>query len=299
LSAPPASQEAVRSADPAAPAAGPGANSSAGLPPLRVVLCTCAGLYAARVLAGLLASPRLRVVGIVCSTRVLAARYGFARGALEQIRRSGLRYASYLWLATTGADWALRARGPGAGGVRPQALARQAAARAIPVLDTRDVNAAPGREFLEGCGADLLVSAFFNQRLGEAVLALPPLGAVNLHPALLPDFKGVDPVFFAQLRRAPRLGVTLHRMTPAFDEGAILAQAAVPVGADASVAAATAALFAGGAQLLVEHLEPIARGAPGAAQAGPGSYDSWPSAAQVRRFRAQGGVLIRLSDLFG
>ena len=259
---------------------------------MRFVLCTCPGLIAPRVLAGLLRSPRLELAGVVCSSRILSARYGSARGAWEQVQRSGLAYSAYLWLATSGADWVQRARC-----AAHPSVAGMARARSVPLLTTRDVNGASGRRFVEGCRPDLIVSAFFNQRLGEGLLDLPPLGCVNIHPSMLPDFKGVDPVFFSRLEGAA-LGVTVHRMTAALDAGAVLARAPVAVAHGASVAMASAELFAAGAALLVEQLDAIERGWAGEAQHGAGRYDSWPDPAQVRAMRSKSGALVRVADLF-
>jgi methionyl-tRNA formyltransferase len=74
-------------------------------PRLRTVFCTCGGLFGALVLRRLRASDRLEICGIIRSVRVLDPRFGFLRGALAQIRRSGVAYALYLWCTTTLTDW--------------------------------------------------------------------------------------------------------------------------------------------------------------------------------------------------
>lgn len=171
--------------------------------------------------------------------------------------------------------------------------------RRVPVLRTRDLNSPEGLGFLARCAPDLLVSAFFDQRLGAAALAMPTRGCVNIHPSLLPDFRGVDPVLQARLARADSLGVTLHWMTPRLDEGAILAQQALSLPARASVLEATAALFTAGAELLAASLERIARRDPGVPQRSAGSYQSWPARAEVRALRALGIPLIRIKEVAG
>jgi methionyl-tRNA formyltransferase len=81
------------------------ADTAAQAPRLRTVFCTCGGLYGALVLRRLRAcAHRLEICGIVRSSRVLDPRFGFLKGAVEQIRRSGLAYALYLWCTTTLAD---------------------------------------------------------------------------------------------------------------------------------------------------------------------------------------------------
>ena len=267
-------------------AAGAVERPSAPAARLRTVLCTRGGLYGALVLERLSGCAAIELCGIVRSERILAARFGFLRGALALIRRCGLAYALYLWCATTLAD-ALRA----------SRAAARAGARRVPVLRTRDLNSPEGLGFLARCAPDLLVSAFFDQRLEEAALAIPTRGCVNIHPALLPDFRGVDPVLQARHAGADSLGVTVHWMTPAFDAGAILAQETLALPARGSVFAATAALFADGAQLLTANVDRIARRDPGVPQRPGGSYQSWPTRAEVRALRARGIPLLRIAEL--
>jgi folate-dependent phosphoribosylglycinamide formyltransferase PurN len=267
--------------DPAAKPAGP--------PRLRTVLCTSGGLNGALVLRRLRACERLEICAVIRSSRVLEPRFGFVRGAVELIRRSGVRYALSLWCATTLADWLCGVTGIGAVPARSAAGTR--------VYTTRNLNDAEGLKFLAACTPDLLVSAFFNQRVHAPALALPKLGCLNIHPALLPEAKGVDPVFQSLLHGVPPLGVTVHFMSPELDAGRIVAQRSVEAGARASVFAITARLYAHGAELLAGAIESVAGGATGTPQSGPGSYQSWPTRGEIRRLHARGGALLRVADL--
>jgi methionyl-tRNA formyltransferase len=257
---------------------------------LRTVLCTCGGLYGALVLRRLRACDRLEICGVIRSSRVLDPRFGFLRGAVAQIRRSGLIYALYLWCATTLADWLCVIAGIGA-------VPTRGAAPGLPVLTTRNINDADGLRFLAACAPDLLVSAFFNQRLHAPALALPTRACLNIHPSLLPEAKGVDPVFQSLLHGAPALGVTVHYMTPELDAGRIVAQRSIEGRAGSSVFATTALLFREGAELLAAAIEHIARGATGSPQSGAGSYQSWPTRQELRNLRNRGDALLRLADL--
>jgi methionyl-tRNA formyltransferase len=259
-------------------------------PRLRTVLCTCGGLYGAVVLRRLRACDRLEICAVIRSSRVLDPRFGFLRGALAQIRRSGLNYALYLWCATTLADWLCAVAGIGA-------VPTRGAAPGLPVLTTRNINDAEGLRFLAGCAPDLLVSAFFNQRLHAPALALPARACLNIHPSLLPEAKGVDPVFQSLLHGVPPLGVTVHLMTPELDAGRIVAQRSYDGHAGSSVFALTAQLFREGAELLAAAIEHIAGGTAGSSQSGAGSYQSWPTRQELQFLRARGGALVRFADL--
>jgi methionyl-tRNA formyltransferase len=64
------------------------------------------------------------------------------------------------------------------------------------------------------------------------VLRLASIGAINAHPSLLPAYRGAMPVWWALYDRAEQVGVTVHEMTTAVDEGAILGQVAIAVSAE-------------------------------------------------------------------
>ncbi len=204
------------------------------------------------------------LAGILLSTRVLHPRYSFLRGAWEHYRKSGLAYTLYLGMA----------------------VAPRLRARGVPVLRSESINRDCAA--IERLAPDLLVSAFFNHIIGEPAVAAARYGAVNIHPALLPVFKGVDPVFYARLMDSPVLGVSVHRVTPELDGGNVLAQKKFDVLPRESVLAGTTRLFDAGAGLLLESLDAIAAGASGAPQTGEGSYFSWPSRAQVSALRRKG-----------
>jgi methionyl-tRNA formyltransferase len=101
---------------------------------------------------------------------------------------------------------------------------------------------------------DLLAVACFPWRVPETVTRRAGAGAVNLHPSLLPRYRGPEPLFW-QLRAAEEAtGVTLHRVAPALDAGPILAQAEVPLPLGASGPMLEALLGRRGAALLADLL---------------------------------------------
>jgi len=66
----------------------------------KLIFCTYSSVYSSRVLNQLLADKDIEILAIINSTRVLSPQYGHLRGSIEQIRISGLRYSSYLFLVT-------------------------------------------------------------------------------------------------------------------------------------------------------------------------------------------------------
>ena len=60
--------------------------------------------------------------------------------------------------------------------------------------------------------------------LPDDIMAALPLGAYNIHPSLLPKYKGLNPWEEIFRNRESKSGVTLHRITREIDSGAIVTQ---------------------------------------------------------------------------
>lgn len=76
---------------------------------------------------------------------------------------------------------------------------------------------------------DLLFSFYYRHMLPASLLALPRLGAFNMHGSLLPKYRGRVPVNWAVLKGETKTGVTLHEMAEKPDAGDIIAQTEVPI----------------------------------------------------------------------
>lgn len=106
------------------------------------------------------------------------------------------------------------------------------------------------RERIAALAPDIIVVACFPWRIPRAIRAIPRLGCLNVHPSLLPDGRGPEPVFWAFRRGLSASGVTIHRMDDGLDTGPILAQQVVDIDADATVLSLEAELAGIGGRLL-------------------------------------------------
>lgn len=77
---------------------------------------------------------------------------------------------------------------------------------------------------------DLLVSWFWTRKLPRHWLKLPPLGAIGVHPSLLPRHRGPNPYFWSIDAGDTVTGVTVHRLEEEYDTGRLLADKMIPVG---------------------------------------------------------------------
>jgi methionyl-tRNA formyltransferase len=114
---------------------------------------------------------------------------------------------------------------------------------------------------------DLIISGGFPWRIPADVLALPRLGAINFHDALLPRHRGPNATGWAFRLDDTETGLTIHRITPEFDTGPVLAQAGVPITDDDNLSTLMAKIVDHAPALLRQALERVARGDPGDAQA--------------------------------
>ena len=139
-------------------------------------------------------------------------------------------------------------------------LGSVAAAHGIPFHEIRTLSSQRTLDSLAAMEPDLIVVACFPWRLPSALLRMPRLGCVNLHPSLLPLNRGPDPLFWTFRNGEAHIGVTVHQMTPIFDAGAILLQRAIPVEDGVTEAILERRCAEIGGPLLVEALRRLAMG---------------------------------------
>ncbi len=160
-------------------------------------------------------------------------------------------------------------------------IARIAAARGIPVLEV----ARPGDpETLAVLGAyvpDAICVACFPWRVPRGLLELPRLGCVNLHPSLLPENRGPDPLFWTFRRGDATIGVTAHLMDERLDAGPIVAQRVLPVPEAIDEFALEGRCAEVGGELLAQAVWELARGTarPAPQDEARATTYSWPQEA--------------------
>ena len=130
-----------------------------------------------------------------------------------------------------------------------------------------------------------MISAAYARIVPDDVLATPTLGAINVHPSLLPDYRGVCAVWWALYEGCPRVGVTIHQMTVPVDTGPILAQTAVEVEPDPDPVGVWRELGDLSRPLLIQTLEQIRDTGriSGRPQPEGGSYRGSPYTKEARR----------------
>jgi len=149
-----------------------------------------------------------------------------------------------------------RGRAPEPSPVKLAALALD-----LPVMQPTRLDQAY-REEVRKADPQILVVAAFGRIFRQQFLDLFPLGSINLHPSLLPRFRGPSPVSAAILSGDPETGVTIQRIALKFDTGDILAQERYPLTGEETTATLTSALAEKGAEMMVSVLAAFEKGTP-------------------------------------
>lgn len=258
--------------------------------PPRVVFLSSGGLLGDSVLRRLLESSKFEITGVVRSRRVMVRGAGFLRGAAAYFARCGIIYTVYIWTITTFAEFVGLITGTGS-------ITRRAKRHGIPVLHVQNVNEPRGQAFIADCRADLLISAHFDQKLDAPLCDRPERAAVNIHPSLLPCGRGLEPVLQTMSRGESDFGVTVHRIAPDIDTGAILARTKLAVDKKESVLATMRRLVEHGANLLTACADQAKIPGAGSPQTSDGTYHSWPTARDVAHLYRGGWHLMRPRDI--
>ena len=109
------------------------------------------------------------------------------------------------------------------------ALKPLAEAAGLRVLNPPDASAAAFVEELRALEPDVVIVACYGQMLRANVLAVPALGTINVHPSLLPKYRGASPIQWALANGDTVTGVSVLHVTPKMDAGDVLAQEPAPI----------------------------------------------------------------------
>ena len=137
--------------------------------------------------------------------------------------------------------------------------AQQFAASPLPRLKPEKLDASV-REQVAALKPDLLVSFAYGKFFGPQFLALFPLGGINIHPSLLPRYRGPTPIPAAILNRETVSGVTIQRLAAEVDSGDILVQETVLLNGRETTASLSDIMAQKAAELLPAALRGIAGG---------------------------------------
>jgi folate-dependent phosphoribosylglycinamide formyltransferase PurN len=283
-----------------------GQGASSAKPP-RVALCHLESLVGLPALNALFAELGDQIELVILSDRFGGKHGGSLRQLLRGIRRSGFRMTFWLgfdivaaqsvWRVARVVGW-LTGRAPTLRTVRDLAAQHNTT-----IIQTAEVNSDDTIGVVERLGIDIVVVMNFDQILRNDFIKSARLAVINVHPSLLPSFRGPCPVLWALLEARREIGVTIHFIENAeIDAGPIVMQRAMELHGEQSVGELTSALFLAGVQSIKRVTERLAKeGNTCWGRAGEGEYKGFPSRAQMaaasRRIRLW--RMAHLSSLVG
>ncbi|MEK7105615.1 MAG: methionyl-tRNA formyltransferase [Patescibacteria group bacterium] len=144
--------------------------------------------------------------------------------------------------------------------ITPSPVKALATGRGIPVLDFASLKTAVAVDALRTLNADVFVVFNYGKIIPPAVLEIPPLGCVNLHPSLLPKYRGPTPYLSALLNGETETGVSIMLLDAGMDTGPILATTRVPIMPDDTTPELAERLIAAGTPVLIATLRGYAAG---------------------------------------
>ncbi len=144
--------------------------------------------------------------------------------------------------------------------VAPPPVALAARELGVPVLQPAKLRDPAVVASLQALHPDVIITVAYGKIIPPQILTLPPLGCVNVHPSLLPKYRGASPIQTALANGERETGVTIMYQSEALDAGDIILQRRVPIAPDDTAQSLEAKLAAVGAQALVEALHLIAAG---------------------------------------
>lgn len=163
-----------------------------------------------------------------------------------------------------------------------------------------NVNDAEFIEWVKQQGIDLIITSGCYQIFKPGILSATKKGCINIHPALLPKYRGDNPIFWALKNNESEIGVTVHFMDTKIDTGAIICQKRLVIESNDTWHCLTQKAHNVYPQLIIQAIESIRTGKafPQKQDDTEASYFPRPTVSNSREFRQAGKRFTSLKDLW-
>lgn len=111
----------------------------------------------------------------------------------------------------------------------PPPVKKVALESGVQVFQPRDLKEEMVYNKLKEQTPDLIVSMAYGEKIPEKILEIPTHGSINIHPSLLPKYRGAAPIHWAVINGDKETGITIISMDKSMDTGDILAQKKIPI----------------------------------------------------------------------
>jgi methionyl-tRNA formyltransferase len=135
-----------------------------------------------------------------------------------------------------------------------------ALSQGIPVYQPLKLRDGTALSDVRALAPELIVVVAYGRILPDDILAVPPLGAINVHASLLPKYRGAAPINWAILNGETETGVSIMYLARELDAGDVICTASTPIGPEEDAPSLWARLAELGAQTLARTLPALAAG---------------------------------------
>lgn len=130
----------------------------------------------------------------------------------------------------------------------------------IPVLQPVSLKDPEFQRAIEAFNADIFVVVAYGKLIPEKVFSLPQFGTINLHPSLLPEYRGAAPVQWSIINGEKTSGITVQMINKELDAGDIVLQEKFLIDKDATAEELYETILPVGAELLIKAIDLLASG---------------------------------------
>ena len=176
----------------------------------------------------------------------------FAVKALEEIHRDGHEIVAVY----TQPD---KAKGR-SGKLQPPPVKVRAMELGLPVFQPERLREEENVTAIRALEPEIIIVAAYGQILPESILAIPPLGCINIHASLLPKYRGAAPIERSILDGEEKTGVTTMYMAKGLDTGAMIEQAETEILPEDTGETLTERLAGMGGELILSTMEKLKNG---------------------------------------
>ena len=161
-------------------------------------------------------------------------------------------------------------------------------------VEIKNINAPEYVEHIRELAPDLIISYSAPQVVHPELLSIPKYGIINVHGALLPDYRGLLPSFWYLYNEEKLGGATVHKMSADIDDGDIIEQGSVDISDCKTMFQLMGKTKKLGGELMVKAIENYTQGTVSVRpnKTEEGSYFSWPTVAEAKEFRKKGKRLV-------
>lgn len=198
-------------------------------------------------------------ISCIVSLPAMSSKDGKIRGLLQKIGLFGLKSSftfGYRVLKTKALDRFTHS-GPSGPFYSIKSVAN---AFNIPFYEVEKISSPEFYGLIDRYPPDLLVAQSCPQILGKKILDRFPMGAINVHGAPLPRYRGMMPSFWVLCNEETKTASTVHDLAAKLDNGDILAQSEVPIAPDDTWDSLVTKTKTAGAEALIEAINQIKAG---------------------------------------